>query len=114
MFQIGVDFLEGYRETFLGRAVLGMIRVLGPSRTLKRATQNFRSGNNYTESRVTEVSSTCCELWMNEVGPWPTFTAGLMHAALSNAGVEPAITVQSFDGHAATYRCAWTLKGSAA
>jgi uncharacterized protein (TIGR02265 family) len=113
MFQIGTDFLNGYRETFLGRAVLGMIRALGPNRTLKRATQNFRSGNNYTESRVVELSPTCCELWMNEVGPWPTFTAGLVHAALSNAGVEPDITVQSFDGHAATFRCSWALKGPA-
>ena len=107
MFQVGTHFLDGYRETFLGRAVLGMIRVLGPRRTLQRATQNFRSGNNYTETRVTELSPTCIELWMNEVGPYPTFTAGVMHAALSSAGVEPTITVWAFDGHACTYRCAW-------
>ena len=34
-----------------------------PRRTVLRATQNFRSGNNYTEARVTDVSESCMELW---------------------------------------------------
>src|SRR4051812_20864720 len=67
-FRLGELMIDGYRETFLGRAVLGMSRMLGPRRTLARSTQNFRSGNNYTESRVVERGPKHFELWFNEVG----------------------------------------------
>jgi len=106
-FQLGELFIEGYRETFLGRAVLGMIRVLGPRRTLRRSTQNFRSGNNYTETKLTEVDETCSELWMNEVGPYPSFTAGIIHGALVACGVTPTVEMRDHDGHACTYRISW-------
>jgi len=107
MFQLGELFIDGYRETFLGRAVLGVVRVLGPKRTLKRSTQNFRSGNNYTETRLTEVDDTTSELWLNEVGPYPSFTAGIIHAGLVACGVVPTVTMEGHDGHACTYRVSW-------
>ena len=112
-FQLGELMIDGYKETFLGRAVLGMIRVLGPQRTLMRATQNFRSGNNYTESRLVERSPTDLELWMNEVGPFPTFTAGIVHAALAAAGAERVgVEVVGYDGHACSYRVTWGAPSS--
>jgi uncharacterized protein (TIGR02265 family) len=107
MHRVGESFLDGYQRTFLGRAVLGLIRVLGPRRTLLRATQSFRSGNNYTETKVTEVDANVVDLWMNEVGPWPTFTAGIIHAALKAAGAEPRVDVIGHDGHACTFRVSW-------
>lgn len=107
-FKLGEAHIEGFRETMLGRAVLSLLRVLGPRRTLNRATQNFRAGNNYTESRLTEHGPGQFELWMNEVGDFPAFTAGIIHAGLTIAGakelrVEPA----DYDGHACTYRISW-------
>lgn len=109
LFHLGEAFIEGYRETFLGRAVLGLIRVLGPRRAIHRATRNFRSGNNYTEARVTELGPACLELWMNEVGPYPTFTQGLVEAALRASGVVPKVEIKDHDGHACTYRCTWVV-----
>lgn len=113
MFRVGESFIDGYRETFLGRAVLGMIRVLGPRRTLLRATQNFRSGNNYTDTKITEVDPTTIDLWMNEVGPWPTFTAGIIHAGMVATGATPKIDIRDHDGHACTFRVSWTTNGKA-
>ena len=81
----------------------------GPRRAIHRATRNFRSGNNYTDAKVTELSDTCLELWMNEVGPYPTFTQGLVEAALRAAGVTPKVEIKDHDGHACTYRCTWLL-----
>jgi len=109
LFKVGEAFIEGYRETFLGRAVLGLIRVLGPRRAIHRATRNFRSGNNYTDAKITELSESCLELWMNEVGPYPTFTQGLVEAALRAAGVSPKVEIKDHDGHACTYRCTWVI-----
>ncbi len=112
-FKLGQLLIDGYKETFLGRAVLGMVKVLGPRRTLVRSSQNFRSGNNYTDTKLVEVSGTCMELWMNEVGPYPTFTAGILHAAVSAAGASALkVEVVNHDGHAATYRLRWGESGS--
>lgn len=107
-FKLGEAYMEGFRETMLGRAVLSLLRVLGPRRALNRATQNFRSSNNYTESRLTEQGSNQFELWMNEVGEFPSFTAGLIHAGLTIAGAkEPRVELAQYDGHACTYRISW-------
>ncbi|HLM43450.1 MAG TPA: DUF2378 family protein, partial [Myxococcaceae bacterium] len=38
-FKLGEAYIEGFRETMLGRAVLSLLRVLGPRRALNRATQ---------------------------------------------------------------------------
>lgn len=108
MFKIGEAFIEGYKETFLGRAVLSMIRVLGPRRTIYRATQNFRSGNNYTEAKITEVGTTQLDLWLNEVGAFPTFTAGIISAALAATGTSAKVELSGYDGRACTYRCSWS------
>ena len=107
LFQLGEEFIDGYRQTFLGRAMLGLIRVIGPRRTLQRATRNFRTGNNYTESKVTELGPKSLDLWMNEVGPYPTFTQGIVTAAVRASGVAVKLEIKEYDGHACTYRCSW-------
>jgi uncharacterized protein (TIGR02265 family) len=107
-FKLGEAHLEGFRETMLGRAVISLLRVIGPKRALLRATQNFRAGNNYTESRVTELGPHQFELWMNEVGEFPEFTAGIIYAGVRLAGAqEPRVEPTSYDGHACTYRITW-------
>ncbi len=106
--KLGEAYIEGFRETMLGRAVLSLLRVLGPRRTLMRATQNFRAGNNYTESKLRELGPSQFELWMNEVGPYPAFTEGIIHAGLRVAGAQDiAIEMSGYDGHACTYRINW-------
>jgi uncharacterized protein (TIGR02265 family) len=108
-FKMGEACIDGFRETMLGRAVLSLLRVLGPRRALMRATQNFRAGNNYTESRLKELGPRQFELWMNEVGPLPTFTAGIVHAGLRTAGAENIrIDLSGHDGHACTYSICWS------
>lgn len=106
--KLGEAYIEGFRETMLGRAVLSLLRVLGPRRALMRATQNFRAGNNYTESKLKELGPAQFELWMNEVGAYPAFTAGIIHAGLRVAGAHDiSIETSGYDGHACTYRISW-------
>jgi uncharacterized protein (TIGR02265 family) len=106
-FLLGQTFIDGYDETLMGKAILRMIRILGPRRTLLRATHNFRSGNNYTETTLTEISPQEVRLWMNEVGPYPAFTAGIIHAALRASGVHAGVTFEGHDGHACAFLCVW-------
>ncbi|KFE67693.1 DUF2378 family protein [Hyalangium minutum] len=107
-FKLGEAYVDGFRETMLGRAVMSLLRVLGPRRTVLRATQNFRAGNNYTETRVAELAPGRFEVWMNEVGPYPEFTAGIIQAGVRMSGAkELRVEMFDYDGHACTYRITW-------
>jgi uncharacterized protein (TIGR02265 family) len=105
---LGRSLLDGYRATFVGKAVLGIMRVLGPARTLAQSARSFRAGNNYTETRVKQLGERSIEMWMNEVGPYPEFTAGIIEGGIVEAGGrDVTVEASGHDGHAATYRISW-------
>jgi uncharacterized protein (TIGR02265 family) len=106
---MGIHFLEGHLQTFLGRMVAELAPTLGPLRTLERVGQDFRSGNNFSEVRVVELSSRHIELWMNDVlCEHPSFAAGFILRAQHLAGARGAfVDVRSFDGTACTFDVRW-------
>jgi uncharacterized protein (TIGR02265 family) len=105
---LGQKLVFGYRETMIGRAMLAFLKVVGPRRTLERAAHSFRTGNNYTETRVKQLSDRSMELWMNEVGPYPEFTQGIVLAGIKESGAQsPEVKIVDHDGHAATYHVTW-------
>lgn len=107
-FKLGEAYVEGFRQTMLGRAVMSLLRVLGPRRAIARATQNFRAGNNYTETRITELGHSQFDVWMNEVGDFPEFTAGIIQAGVRMSGAkELRVEPYGYDGHGCTYRITW-------
>src|SRR5947209_2181968 len=46
-FEMGRAFIRGFERTLIGRAQLGVLRLIGPRRTLERLTRSFRAANNY-------------------------------------------------------------------
>ena len=55
-FKLGERMIDGYQETMIGRAMFASLRLLGPRRMLQRSRRSFRSGNNYTDVVLTDVS----------------------------------------------------------
>src|SRR5512140_2653830 len=53
--KLGELFANGYFQTTLGSAIAAVARLLGPTRPLVRATQQLRAGNNFTETKVTQL-----------------------------------------------------------
>lgn len=105
---VGERMVDGYRETLVGGAMFGMLRLLGPRRMVGRTRQNFRSGNNYTEASVTDVGPRQVDLWMNEVGRLRYFTQGAVLAGMRGAGAPDArVEVTHFDDAGVTYRVSW-------
>ena len=105
---IGERMVDGYRETLVGGAMFGMLRLLGPRRMVGRTRQNFRSGNNYTEARITEVGPMAVELWMNEVGTLRYFTQGAVLAGMRGAGApDVRVEVAHFDDAGVTFSVTW-------
>lgn len=107
-FELGRAFMRAYRETLMGKAVYSVTRVIGPHRTLERMNRNFRSANNYTETRLRKVGPTTYELWFNHATSTGYFR-GLLTEALDKVGT-PGLSVtlaSSLEGGEATFRITW-------
>lgn len=109
--RLGARMVEGYRETFTGRLMFRVLQLLGPQRLVARTEQNFRSGNNYTEVRHSDVASNVVELWVNEPGPTRYVVQGAMLETLRAAlpgdeGVR--VDVLDFTAESVTFRVSWT------
>ncbi len=105
---LGERHIAGFHETMLGRALFGVLRLMGPKRRLSRTRQNFRAGNNYQEVRITEVSPTEVDMWLNERGSLRYFKQGIIHGSARAAGdLEATVVVRHFDDEGATYRISW-------
>lgn len=106
--KLGELFIDGFLQTVLGSAVAGLLRVIGPKRTLVRATQNFRSANNYTTTKLTEVGPNHFELWMNEVDD-PDFTMGIISRGITVSGGKNAtVKVISHDAESCRFDVRWS------
>lgn len=82
---VGRGFMDGFAETLIGRAMVGMLRVIGPVGALKRVTQEFRTGNNYSVTRLNELGPRRFELWVNEAR-MPGWYIGIISRGLELAG----------------------------
>jgi uncharacterized protein (TIGR02265 family) len=80
-YRLGRAIFESYGETFMGRALLPLLKLLGPRRALERMTRNLRTTNNYSVTRLTALGPNRFELWVNRVA-FPQYFRGLLEAGL--------------------------------
>lgn len=107
--ELGRRFIGGYFETMLGKALLAMLKVVGPERTFKRMTQNFRSGNNFNEVESRILAPGKAEMRINHVlCEGPGFVRGILQQGLTMiAGHEVSVDVERFEGTSAVYLARW-------
>ncbi len=106
--QIGRGFMDGYGETMVGRAMLAMIRLIGPRRTLERVTRQFRTGNNYSDTRLTERGPCEFDLWVNEV-IIPGWYVGIIGRGVELSGAKDVkVELVSQDAAGGTFRVRWS------
>jgi uncharacterized protein (TIGR02265 family) len=110
--KLGERMIDGYQETMIGRAMFATLRLLGPRRMLQRSQKSFRSGNNYTEVRLTDVAPTVVDVWINETEDvLRHFTVGLVLAGMRAGGaLEPQADIHQVDARGFTVRAAWQEK----
>ncbi|MFL5344087.1 MAG: DUF2378 family protein [Hyalangium sp.] len=105
---LGERMADGYRSTMMGRALFSVLQLLGPQRVLTRVQQSFRSGNNYTEARLQELTPVHLELWVNEAGPTRYLVQGAILAGLRGCGVDGArVEVHGFTPEDVTFHVLW-------
>lgn len=106
--KLGEQLLAGYGETLVGKAVLSLLPLVGPGRTLQRMRENFRSANNYSEMRLTELGPGDFELWTNEGSELRFLQQGLIAAAMRHAGAQDVeVEVVRHEAASATLRVRW-------
>jgi uncharacterized protein (TIGR02265 family) len=106
--ELGRVFIRSYFETFIGRTVKPLLKVLGTSRSLERMRQNFRGGNNFSDSRLEKTGDRSCRLHMNHDLGHPSFVLGIIHEGMTLA-VDPTfrMSVVETQPPAVTYVCSW-------
>ena len=106
--KLGRSTIEGYGQTLIGRAAMALMKVLGPARSLERATRTFASANNYTRVRLDRLGQTAFDLHINATKTPPEFDLGVVETVLLSVGAQDlSVTLQSQDATGFTMRLTW-------
>jgi uncharacterized protein (TIGR02265 family) len=107
-FELGLLFIEGYANTFIGTALFAMLKVLPSRRVVDRLARSFRSGNNYTEVEILENVPCRARIRMNTVEPRAQMTRAILQRGLQRGGIEGLQAhLQSHQGSSAEYLLTW-------
>jgi uncharacterized protein (TIGR02265 family) len=103
----GVRLVEVYGDTLVGKAMYAMMRLIGPERSILRATRSFRTATNFLETTTVQHGPRDWQLTMNEV-VLPYRYPGFFEKALSVAGAKNVKTwLVDLSATHATYRSTW-------
>jgi uncharacterized protein (TIGR02265 family) len=106
--EVGHLFVEGFARTVVGQALLAIMRVMGPRRTLQRMTRTFRTANNYTDVTIEPVSETVVRLKINFVVR-PGFYLGVLEHTLAQAGARGVrVTMVENENQAPIFEVRWS------
>jgi uncharacterized protein (TIGR02265 family) len=105
--EVGRLFFSGFEKTLMGGALIAMLKVLGPRRTLQRMTRSFRTANNFTEGTVEELAPNHHLVKVNYTLR-PGFYAGLLEQGCLRAGAKHlSISLVETRELTATYELKW-------
>ncbi|RKH73601.1 DUF2378 family protein [Corallococcus aberystwythensis] len=105
---LGQRFITAYFAGRMGRALQGVLKLLGPARTLERTTRNLAYGSNFLQVDVERLGATDYRLKVSEGGRHPEFIGALCHFGTLTTGVKGLTTVvEAREEPSATYRMRW-------
>ena len=105
---LGARAVDVFAESVMGSAMFGLLRVIGPMRTIGRMTKNFRTGANYIDTRATQMGPSAFDIWFNEVNGMDGFYRGMLESGLRHVGAKGLkVDVTACDTHECAYRASW-------
>ncbi len=105
--RLGHFGLLGYQQTLLGRAVIQVLRLIGPRRSLERMQTNFRSAN-FIKTRFTPLGPQSAEVWFNHVDDIPAYVAGIIQQGGTFAGAKSVAITWAAKDVGCAFRVDWT------
>ena len=107
-YTLGYRIVGSYGETLLGRALVAMMRIIGPRRSLGRMTRNLRTANNFTEVTAEDQPHGGMRVSCSPVVS-PEFFRGMFTAAVeASGGSQVEVEVISFEDSRASYSVRWS------
>lgn len=107
--KMGRSTVVGFGETFIGKALFPLLRLIGPVRALDRAARSYASTNNYTKVVLTQIAPSCFDLQLNEKHTLPEYDMGVVEEMLTQLHVaSPRVTLKTQDSEGFTMRLEWT------
>lgn len=106
--ELGRRLAHGFVATVAGRALLGLVRFGGPQVAIQRTEQNLRAGCSYAVARISQLTASSGDVWINEPDIHPECVAGILEASAELAGARRAeVTLLERDRAGCTYRVRW-------
>lgn len=109
MREIGVRLMKGIEETFFGKALAPVVRLLGPRRLLERVPRNMKSSNNFADGVVTLLGPHAMRIDVNDVGDAPEVFQGSLQEITTWAGAKTvSVSFEAPSLPAASFEIRWT------
>ena len=105
--RVGEISLDGYAETLLGKALFGLLKVLGTRRSMLRMARNMSGGSNYLDTTVVELGPTDFRTVVNDVAGIPSFYQGVFRRAAELVGTQVQVDMEPSTAPACSYRVHW-------
>jgi uncharacterized protein (TIGR02265 family) len=109
MRELATRLARGYWETPVGRAMLGLVRLLGPQRSLTWMSRFFRAIDSYSEIRIDVEGPGRFLVHSNAPDVPEGYGEGIFEEILRAAGADaPRVEQQLQDARSTVYRVEWT------
>jgi uncharacterized protein (TIGR02265 family) len=109
--RVGELVLDRYIESTLGKAVLAVIRMLGPRPAVKRLPQTFRMGNNFVDAKIIDLVDDGYTVEIRDGWKFPTFWVGMILKGNVMMGLKDAtVELLGSDANGSRIRVRWNLK----
>ena len=89
--RLGRGFIAAWRGTVLGIAIGGVLRVVGPRRSLTRITRAFRAGDNYIEVRIEDLGPGHALAHLSDASGMPAYYLGVLEAGAELTGAKNVV-----------------------
>ncbi len=109
-YQVGKHVTVGIGNTLMGSAVLSLVRLVGPKKSVQRMPRTFSGTNNYMQVTLRELGPSRYELDLTPSNEQPSYMQAVIEDILNHAGARDLrVTIVAHDLHTqkATYGITW-------
>lgn len=103
---IGRRFVEGWQRTMLGSAMVPLLGIFGPKRTLERLTRAFRTGDNFSQTSVVFPTERSGVVTVRSER-LPHYIVGILEAGLSLVRVKGQVRIEEDTEERLVFRVEW-------
>lgn len=106
--RLAIRTVEVFAQSMIGGAMFTVANLLGPDRTVRRMTRNFRTGANFIETSCTEVSPHTFDITFNDVSTVAGFYGGCLEGGFLRTGARSlSVKIHEQTAPGAIFRVSW-------